>query len=144
MHRTVRFSVSEGYLMEVFEILYTKTHEWLGIVDNSSTPMSTVFAYVGISNFALKAMSDIVYLDLPAIGNPIVKGDPFGEIESVKAVSNLFAPVDGEVVEINQAALDNPDLLMSSNDIWLIKIKINKPDISHLMSLSEYEEQNVT
>jgi len=120
---------------EAFEILYAKTHEWLGIIDKSD------LAYVGVSNYALHEMSDIVYLELPDLGNPIVKGDSFGEIESVKAVSDLYAPVDGEVVEINQAVLDNPDLLMSSDDVWLIKIKINSPDVSHLMTQGQYEEQ---
>lgn len=120
--------------MEAFELLYAKTHEWLGIIDGSD------LAYVGISAFALKELTDIVYLELPDLRNPIVKGKDFGLIESVKAVSDLFAPVDGEVVEINQVAVDNPASLVDNDDPWLIKIKVNDPDISHLMTQGQYKE----
>jgi glycine cleavage system H protein len=121
--------------MEAFELLYAKTHEWLGIIDK------TDLAYVGVSQFALEQLTDIVWLGLPDVGETISKGESFGEVESVKAVSDLFAPVDGEIVEINQTGLDDPASLMDNDDPWLIKIKIKNPDVSHLMTQGQYEEQ---
>lgn len=121
--------------MEAFELLYAKTHEWLGIIDK------TDLAYVGVSQFALEQLTDIVWLGLPDVGETISKGESFGEVESVKAVSDLFAPVDGEIVEINQTGLDDPASLMDNDDPWLIKIKIKNPDVSHLMTQGQYEKQ---
>ena len=122
--------------MEAFALLYAKTHEWLGIIDKSD------LAYVGISSFALKELTDIIYVELPIrrVGK-ITKGEEFGLIESVKVVSDLFAPCDGQVVAVNYLALDNPELLVDNDDPWLIKIKINDPDVSHLMNQGQYEEQ---
>jgi glycine cleavage system H protein len=122
--------------MEKFELLYAETHEWLGVIEGSD------MAYIGISTFALKELTDIVYIELPVRKvSSIKKGDSFGLIESVKAVSDLYAPVDGDVIEINQIAVDDPATLVDNDDPWLIKIRINDPDTSHLMSQGEYEEQ---
>tara|TARA_Y100000034_G_scaffold105472_1_gene132846 strand:- start:3606 stop:3977 length:372 start_codon:yes stop_codon:yes gene_type:complete len=122
--------------MESFELLYAETHEWVGIVEEND------LAYIGVSDFALQQMTDIVYLALPSVGDQITKGEIFGEIESVKAVSDLFAPIDGEVVEVNQTALDDPVTLIDNDDPWIIKVKVNNPDVSHLMSQGQYEDFN--
>lgn len=122
--------------MEMFELLYSKTHEWLGIVEGQDV------AYVGISDFAIKQLTDIVYIDLPQVGDTITQGNVFGEVESVKAVGDLNAPIDGKIIEINQKALDDPSSLVNEDDPWLIKLEINyDPDVSHLLSQGQYEEQ---
>lgn len=121
-------------MMEMFELLYAESHEWVGVTGDSKS------AYVGISDFALKSLTDIVYLVLPYLGDEITKGESFGDIESVKAGSDLYAPISGEVIEVNQSALDDPASLIDNNDPWLIKIKVNDPDVSHLMSQGSYEE----
>lgn len=125
--------------METFELLYSETHEWLGVVEGQDYGQ---IAYVGVSSFAIKQLTDVVYLALPAVGDKLTKDQSFGEIESVKAVSDLIAPVDGEVIQINQSAIDDPASLSDNDDPWLIKIKIDSPDITHLMSKKDYEEHN--
>lgn len=120
--------------MEIFELLYSRSHEWVGVTGDSKS------AYIGISDFALKFLTDIVYLSLPNVGDQIQKDICFGEVESVKAVSDLYAPISGEVIEVNQAAIDEPQILIDNEDPWLIKIKVNDPDVSHLMTQGSYEE----
>ena len=120
--------------MEMFELLYSDTHEWLGVVEEQD------IAYIGISDFAIKQLTDIVYIGLPQVGHTITQGELFGEVESVKCVNDLLAPIDGEVIEVNQVALDDPASLADNDDPWLIKIKVNDPDVSHLLSQGQYEE----
>ncbi len=81
------------------KLLYAKTHEWAAIEKSGSGSVATV----GISSFAIEALTDLVYIELPAVGRKVKHGESFGEIESVKAVSDLYSPVDGEVVEVNGA-----------------------------------------
>lgn len=112
---------------------YLKSHEW------SKTEGD--FATVGISDFAVSHLSDLVFLDLPRVGSTVTAGEPFGEIESVKAVSDIYSPVSGEVVEINELL---PDNLESLNDDayeagWMIKVKLTG-ESSELMEASAYEE----
>ena len=111
---------------------YLKSHEWCK-VDNG-------IATVGISDYAVSHLSDLVFLDLPAEGSPVTAGEPFGEIESVKAVSNMISPVTGEVVEINDSLPDNLEILGADSfgEGWMVKIQLSaeSPD---LMDAESYE-----
>jgi glycine cleavage system H protein len=114
--------------------VYSNEHEWV-TVDGD-------VAVIGISNFAQDQLGEVVYIDLPAEGDKLVAGDTFGEIESVKSVSELFAPLDGEVIEINDSLGDNPEIVNSDphGDGWMIKVRMSDPSqVDSLMSASEYD-----
>ena len=108
---------------------YTVEHEWL----DDGAP-----ATVGITGIAADALGDIVYLELPAVGEEIIAGAVVGEIESTKSVGELFAPVDGEVVESNQAVVDSPELVNSDpfGEGWLIKVTVGA--LPALLTHAEY------
>ena len=115
---------------------YAKTHEWLALDGDVGT--------VGISEFAVKELTDLVYMGLPNVGKKLTAGDVFGEIESVKAVSDLYAPVSGEVIEVNSNLPNDLDLL--SKDAfgkgWLIKVRLSNPsEAASLLDASGYEQQ---
>ena len=111
---------------------YLKTHEWCKIDGETAT--------IGISEYAVSHLSDLVFLDLPAVGTSVTVGESWGEIESVKAVSNLYAPVSGEVTAINDELPDSLEKLNSSpfEDAWMIKVKVTdqSPD---LMDAAAYD-----
>lgn len=112
---------------------YTKTHEWV-IVDGDVVTM-------GITDYAQQELGDITYLELPDEGQTVAAGEPFGVVESVKAASDIYSPLDGEVVERNDAAIDGPEVLNSSpyDDAWLIKVKLADPSqVDALMDPSSY------
>lgn len=114
---------------------YTKDHEWLRLSGDT--------AYVGITDFAQQALGDIVYVELPKIGDSFEISDPFGSVESVKSVNELFIPVSGEVVEINEALADAPELVNNDpyRDGWMIKIKVvDTTEVDGLLSAAEYED----
>ncbi len=118
----------EGYL-------FTKEHEWVHIEDNIVT--------VGITDFAQQSLGDITYVQLPKEGEDIHRDDPFGVVESVKAVSDLYAPVSGRVVEVNQPVLTAPELVNEDpyHDGWLLKVEVkDAADREGLMSGDEYKE----
>ncbi|MDQ3402425.1 MAG: glycine cleavage system protein GcvH [Actinomycetota bacterium] len=98
---------------------YTEEHEWVDLVDGVAT--------VGITKYAADALGDVVFVQLPAVGDKITLGEPCGEIESTKSVSDLYAPADGEVSEINEAVLDTPELLNTDpfGDGWLFRVKVD-------------------
>src|SRR5262249_7258592 len=99
-------------------------------------------ATVGITKFAVDQLTDLIMIELPAVGKKLVRGKPFGEIESVKAVSDLYAPVSGEVIEGNSAVASNVQLLIEDayDRGWLSKVKVDEPvDTSDLMELGAYE-----
>ncbi len=104
--------------MDPVQLRYATSHEWIGVEGNMGT--------VGITDFAVKQLTDLVYIDLPKVGRTVKQGDVFGEVESVKAVSDLYAPVAGEIVEVNSRLAD--DLGILSDDPfgagWIIKLKI--------------------
>lgn len=97
---------------------YTKEHEWLSVADGVAT--------VGITGFAAESLGDIVFVQLPAVGDAITAGQECGEIESTKSVSELFAPVSGEVVEVNESTADSPELVNSDpyGDGWLFRVRV--------------------
>ena len=113
---------------------FTKEHEWVK-QDGGA-------AYIGISDFAQNALSDIVYVELPKIGSKFQAGKTFGSVESVKAVSELYAPVSGIVLEINDELENAPELLnANANETWIIKIELeNAGELDSLMNKEEYEE----
>lgn len=99
---------------------YTKDHEWMAIDDGVGR--------VGITDFAQKQLGDVVYVELPDVGTIVTQGQPFGTIESVKAVSELFAPVSGEVVEVNESLRDKPELVnMDPHGAWMVAIRLASP-----------------
>lgn len=116
------------------DLRYTDTHEW--------ARKEADIATVGISDYAVKQLSDIVFLELPKVGDNLKKGSPFGAIESVKAVFDLNSPVTGQVIEVNQGLADNLDLLQTDpyNQGWMVKVKLeNQDEFQALMSTAEYE-----
>jgi glycine cleavage system H protein len=120
--------------MDLKSLQFAPTHEWAQIEGDIAT--------VGISKFAVDQLTDLIMIELPAVGARVVPGKSFGEIESVKAVSDLYAPLAGEVVEVNQQVTGNVALLAEDpyDKGWLIKIKLDQPvDTSALMDLAAYE-----
>ena len=114
---------------------YAKTHEY-------AHPEGDV-AVVGISDFAQKELGDVVFVELPRVGTQLEANEEMGSIESVKAVSDLFAPVSGEVIEVNEALTDNSALVNTDpyGDGWMIKIRMSDDtELDALMSAEEYEE----
>jgi glycine cleavage system H protein len=123
------------------KLLYTKTHEWVRVEQG---PAGTKIATVGITAFAIEALTDLVFIELPAAGREVQAGKPFGEVESVKAVSDLYSPVSGEIVEVNRAVPDNLELLSKDpfGDGWLIKVKLSgESSLAGLMDYAAYQKQ---
>jgi glycine cleavage system H protein len=116
---------------------YTKEHEWLKIQDASIN-----LAVIGITKYAQEQLGDVVYIDMPEIGTNIVHMEKMGEIESVKAVSDLFSPVSGEVTKTNSELLDRPELVNEDpyNEGWIVQVILSNPqEIEVLISAEEYE-----
>ncbi len=114
---------------------YASSHEWIKVEGNVGT--------IGVSDYAQNSLGNIVFLDAPQVGDVINKGEEFGVLESVKAASDLFLPVSGEVLEINEKLLDNPELINeSAYDNWILKIKISElSELEDLLSSEEYEAE---
>jgi glycine cleavage system H protein len=114
---------------------YTKEHEWVRVEGD--------IGVVGISDHAQKELGDIVYVDLPKPGAHLEQGKPLGSVESVKAVSDIYSPVSGEVVEVNALLSATPEKLNEDphGDAWLVKIKLSAPDeIKRLLSADDYQK----
>jgi len=112
------------------DLKYTADHEWIAVDGDIAT--------VGITAYAAEKLGDVVYVDLPKVGSTVTGGTVVGEIESTKSVGELFAPVAGEVVEINQAVVDQPDLVNADpfGDAWMIKVRFTELPV--LLSADEY------
>jgi len=113
---------------------YTKEHEWIEAKGDAGT--------IGITDYAQHELGDVVFVELPAAGSKLVSGKTFGSIESVKAVSEIYAPVSGEVVEANAALQNKPEIINSEphGAGWLVKIKLSNPsEVSSLMDAAAYE-----
>ncbi|MBI5299212.1 MAG: glycine cleavage system protein GcvH [Deltaproteobacteria bacterium] len=116
------------------DLKYTKEHEWVRIKGD--------VAIMGITDFAQEQLGDIVYLELPAEGEAVEQGEPFGVVESVKAVSDLYAALSGEVLEINDPLAENPETLNEDcyEEGWMIKVKVSDTkEVDSLMSCKEYQ-----
>lgn len=121
--------------MNPTEYRYTKDHEWI-------YPEPGGNARIGITDYAQSQLGDVVYLDLPAPGKQIEQSRKMGEIESVKAVSDLFAPASGKVIEINQNVINDPSLVNKDpyGEGWLVKIRLTKPaELDALMTSDDYD-----
>lgn len=117
------------------ELKYTKEHEWVKLEDD--------LVVIGITDYAQDALGEIVYIELPSEGDEVTKGNPFGAVESTKSVSDLYAPVSGEVVEVNEALLDSPEAINEDpyGDGWMIKIKpYDVGELQGLLDSDEYTE----
>jgi len=112
---------------------YTKTHEWILVDGDVGT--------VGITDHAQQELGDVTYLELPDTGESVAAGEPFGVVESVKAATDIYAPLDGEVVERNDGAVETPEVINTSpyEGAWLIKVRIADPSqLDSLMDPAEY------
>jgi glycine cleavage system H protein len=121
--------------------LYSKTHEWVRVeVDRSGGKTATI----GLTAFALEALTDLVHVELPKVGQPVKAGEPFGEIESVKAVSDVYSPVDGTIAAVNSAIVDNLEHLADDpyQSGWFVKIKIaDEAGLADLLDEAAYKKQ---
>lgn len=113
-------------------ILYTDSHEWVKVEGE--------YAYIGITDFAQHQLGNIVYVDLPEVGDQLKQGEEFGAVESVKAASDLFSPVSGEVVEVNDTLSNEPEALnKNAFDSWMLKIKLSDTtELSGLLDAKAY------
>jgi glycine cleavage system H protein len=114
------------------ELEYTRSHEWVRTEDDTAT--------IGITDYAQEELGDIVYVELPEQGDSFDAGDSFGSIESVKAVSDLYTPIGGEVVEVNEALNDSPEKINEDpyGDGWIVKLRVSEE--GDLLSASDYEQ----
>ncbi|MFF5113430.1 glycine cleavage system protein GcvH [Streptosporangium sp. NPDC000509] len=115
------------------DLQYTKEHEWISGIDDGLT------LTVGITAYAAEALGDVVYVQVPEVGATVTSGDAVGEVESTKSVSDIFAPVDGEIVEVNQAVVDDPSLVNSDSygEGWLFRVRL-EGSADDLLSPEEY------
>jgi len=116
------------------DLAYTKDHEWIRVIDNILT--------IGITDFAQGELGDIIFVEFPGIGDEFQKDDPFGTIEAVKTVADIFAPVQGKISEINHDIENSPEIINSDpyGDGWLVKIEITEHMVSDgLLSPEDYE-----
>ncbi len=114
---------------------YSKDHEWAQVDENIVT--------VGITEFAQNSLGEIVYVELPEEGQKVTQGEPFGVVESVKAVSDLYSPVSGTVIEINQSLNEDPTVLNDDpiNDGWLVRIEMDtEKELANLMRAPDYKK----
>jgi glycine cleavage system H protein len=114
---------------------YSKEHEWVAAEETVAT--------IGITDHAQEQLGEIVYIELPSVGEKVSKDDPFGVVESVKAVSDIYAPVSGTVLEVNEDLAESPEVVNEDpyGDGWLIKVKVSDPaDLDDLMDNEEYEQ----
>jgi len=122
--------------MDPKTLRYAKTHEWAHLEGDTCT--------VGITKFAVEQLTDVVYIELPDVGDHVFVGESFGEIESVKAVSDLYAPVNGEVIAINEKLLNDPTVITNDpyGEGWMIRIKVEPgTNLDRLLTLEQYEKQ---
>lgn len=117
------------------DLKYTKEHEWVKVEGNIAT--------VGITDYAQDSLGDVVYVELPQEGASVTKHEPFGVVESVKAVSDLYAPLSGSVTEVNDAIVDSPEAINEDpyGDAWMIKVEISSAsELGDLLTADEYQK----
>ncbi len=121
-------------------LLYAETHEWVDVADDGDSKLATI----GISAFAIEQLNDLVYMDLPDVGQKVTAGEEFGEVESVKAVSPLYSPVTGEVVEVHSDLPENLEQLNADpyDFGWIVKVRLDDESVlGSLMDHAAYEKQ---
>jgi glycine cleavage system H protein len=117
------------------DLRYTRTHEWVRQDGDNAT--------IGISDYAQTELGDITYIELPEVGDQVSRDHPFGVVESVKAASDVYSPVDGEVIERNEEAIAAPEVVNASpyDQAWLIKVRLANPDqVADLLDAAAYDE----
>ncbi len=122
------------------QLLYNKTHEWIHVVEQHGGKVATL----GVSAFAVEQLTDLVYLELPEVGLPVNAGESVGEIESVKAVSDIYSPVSGEIVEVNTELPDSLETLGEDpyGRGWILKIRMTREDeLGGLLDFAAYQRQ---
>ena len=117
------------------DLKYSKEHEWIKVEGNTVT--------IGITDYAQDSLGDVVYVELPNEGAAMVQGETFGVIESVKAVSDLYSPVSGNIIEVNDSIIDNPDVVNEEpyGDAWMLKVELTSADeLNELLSSDDYQQ----
>ncbi len=126
--------------MSAEALLYSESHEWVRVAEEAGAKVATI----GISAFAVELLTDLVYMELPEVGRQLSAGDEFGEVESVKAVSPLYSPVDGEVIAVNSELPDRLETLGEDpyGAGWIIKVKLtDESGLARLMDYAAYQRQ---
>ena len=126
--------------MQPEQLKYNPSHEWVAVSESNGDRIGTI----GITDFALEQLTDLVYMALPKVGTKLTAGAEFGEVESVKAVSPLYSPVDGEVVEVHDALADNLEQLAADpfGEGWMIKVKLApQAKLDGLLDHTAYKQQ---
>ena len=122
--------------MDPKNLRYAASHEWSYLEGDVCT--------LGITQFAVDQLTDVIYIDMPDVGDPTVAGDSFGEIESVKAVSDLYSPVTGDITAVNEKLATDPTIISKDpyEKGWLIKVRVEKgTTLDHLMTFEQYQKQ---
>jgi glycine cleavage system H protein len=122
-------------------LLYSKTHEWIRL---ETGPAGQQTATLGISAFAVEQLADLVGVDLPRIGRRVIAGEPLGELESAKAVSDFYSPVEGEIIEVNSQLAESPDSLAKDpyGSGWLVRIRLSgQSGLAELLDYAAYRKQ---
>jgi len=116
------------------DLKYSKEHEWVKVEGDTAT--------IGITDHAQERLTDVVFVELPKVGKVVKQGETLAVLESVKAVSDVYSPVSGEVVEVNDTLTDKPELINQKpyDDGWIVKLKVKDEKVDNLMSAKEYEE----
>jgi glycine cleavage system H protein len=117
------------------DLKYTKEHEWVKVEGKIAT--------IGITDYAQDSLGDVVYVELPQEGGSVTKHEPFGVVESVKAVSDLYSPVSGSVAEVNDAIIDSPEAINEDpyGDAWMVKVEISsQSELDDLLTADEYQK----
>ena len=126
--------------MKPEDLVYAKTHEWVALSQDGGAKIATV----GISAFAVEALTDLVFIELPKVGAQVAPEQPFCEVESVKAVSDVYAPVAGEVIEVNKKLPDNLEVLSTDpyGEGWIAKIRVSdESGLAKLLDYAAYQKQ---
>jgi glycine cleavage system H protein len=125
--------------MNAEELLYCPTHEWVSTTEENGVKVATV----GISAFAVEQLTDLVYMELPSVGNQVTAGQEFGEVESVKAVSPMYSPVSGEVIAVNDELTDQLETLNDDPYTagWIMKVKLSGALPDNLLDFAAYQKQ---
>ena len=132
---TASLVAEKGAIVNPRNLKYHKEHDWARVEGDT--------AVFGITDYAQESLGDIVFLELPEIGSEVTAGTPYAEIESVKAVSDILAPLSGSVIEVNEDAVDAPEVINESpyGDGWLVKVQLSdSSEVDDLMTAEEYDE----